>query len=228
MSARNSRQPDVESPGRRRGHGTMRHLLRWGRRTCLRLMDIRAGILLAVRPTDLADGGNGQAPFSVAPVSTVPDDYPLDPDSVSRRRRQGHALFGVLDGERLLAHGWVSPEGLTVPVLLHMRFTVPTNAIYIWDCETLSSERNRGHFRTLLRGILTHHDKCGMAYAAVDSGNRASRAALARIGFQQRFSYVGVRLFGRPAIGLALRGKRVLNGQRAFDEITDRAGGTPA
>lgn len=140
---------------------------------------------------------------------------------VKHRRSEGHVIYGIIEGDALVVHGWVSTGGRVVGVLHEMVFRVPQGSIYIWDCFTQPNRRGRGLFQRLLRGIVEHHPRIHTAYVAVDANNAASIRALTKVGFQPLFRYYGLKLLERPVLALARKGRNLVPAQRCFDRIAE-------
>jgi GNAT superfamily N-acetyltransferase len=159
----------------------------------------------------------------IEPLPELPAVSHFDTGRLNERVRQGHVLYGMVEHESLVASGWVSSAGSRIPILHDMTFQVPARSIYIWDCYTLPSERGRGHFQTLLHGILQHCQAVDTAFVAVDARNAPSIRALQKVGFQPLFRYYGLKLFHRPILGLARTPEGFRSAQKAFDQIASSA-----
>ena len=152
-------------------------------------------------------------------LKTVRNEDLLEKSTVLQRMEQGHVLYGLEDEGIIVTYGWVSGGGCKVGILHDISLIVPQEAIYIWDCLTVPSQRNRGRFQALLQGIIERHDRIHTAYIAVDTRNDASIRALFKTGFQPLFRYYGVRLLQKPALGISIKQWRVARAQRTFDSL---------
>lgn len=135
------------------------------------------------------------------------------------RREQGARCYGLYYQGNLMSSGWVSGPGSVITVLHEMTLAVPQDAVYIWDCRTVPEARGCGHFQRLLRQISRAQAPDTRVLVAVDWRNRASRAALEKAGFRALFSYWELRLVGRSAAGVAVKSWRLMNAQKAFDNV---------
>jgi len=208
--------------------GTLRRLAGTARRAWGWIFEVKGGLMLAVAARQAPAVEQAMPVPGFTEITTHGDDAVLSAAPVARRRDQGHVLYAIVEEGNVRAYGWVSGAGLEVQVLHAMTFTVPPRCLYIWDCLTVPGERNRGRYKALLRGMLATLPQTGTAYVAVDLGNAPSRRALERVGFRPLFRYYGMKLFGRPVLGLAYHSGRIEPAQRAFDKLEADIGGTAA
>lgn len=187
-----------------------------------RLLEVKAGVMLAQPVLPETSG----APDSASPVPELRhtvyyrSDLTCSEPEFVRRTSRGNRLYELSTGDKWLSYGWVAETGTHIGVLHNLQLTVPDRAFYIWDCATDPAARGRGHFRTLLKGIVcAHYPASTVALVAVDTGNIASRKALANAGFKPVFTYVSVRVLGFVPFSFAVRGGRITAAQPQFDEL---------
>lgn len=187
-----------------------------------RLLEVKAGVMLAQPVLPEASGTTNHG--LTEPVLRHAVDYRADlafsKSEFVRRTRQGNRLYELLSGEKWLSYGWVAEAGTRIGVLHNLQLTVPDRGFYIWDCATDPAVRGQGHFRTLLKGIVNaHYPDSTMALVAVDTGNTASRKALANAGFKPVFTYFSVRILGFVPFSFAFREGKITAAQPLFDEL---------
>ena len=193
-------------------------------RTCLtaveKIVEVRGGVMLAMSISTLEAPDKHAGLRSIDNIDQIEETWELQRDVVAERLRQGHALHGLVDHGDLCGHCWVSRAGSSNDVFFGRRFKVPESAVYIWDCATLPRYRNRGYYKTVLKGIQSLEPGITSAYVAVDQCNRISRRALESVGFRVCFRYWGIRFLRRHAVCIALWGRKLLTLQRALTRLT--------
>ena len=173
---------------------------------------------MSISTPEAADKHDGLR--SVDDIDQIEGTWELQRDVVAERLRQGHVLHGLVDHGDLCGYCWVSRAGSRNDVFFGRRFKVPEAAVYIWDCATLPRYRNRGYYKTVLKGIQSSEPGITSAYVAVDQFNHISRRALESVGFRVCFRYWGIRFLRRHAVCIALWGRHLLTLQRAFTRLT--------
>jgi len=184
------------------------------------IVEVRGGVMLAMSiPTrEVSDGHAGLR--SVDDIGQIKETWELQRDVVAERLRQGHILHGIVDHGDLCGYCWVSRAGSRNDVFFGRRFNVPEAAVYIWDCATLPRYRNRGYYKTVLKGIQSSEPGISSAYVAVDQYNPISRHALEKVGFRVCFRYWGIRFLRRHAVCIALWDRHLLTLQQALTRLT--------
>ncbi|SFM53968.1 Acetyltransferase (GNAT) family protein [Marinobacter zhejiangensis] len=203
----------------------MKTLRRWLgpiKRRLMRVVEAKSGIMLhqPVKP-----GATGvRASAMLALTTKYRQGLALSEGEFLRRTGQGNVLYELfVDGDPV-CYGWVGQGGSRVGILHNLKLTVPDRAFYIWDCATLPDHRGRGHFQTLLKGLLECQGaSSAAALAAVDTGNTASRKALEKAGFKPMFSYFSLRVGGRVLVSLAIRDGKLMRAQPEFDRVAGNA-----
>ncbi len=116
-----------------------------------------------------------------AAVSTIP--LPLG------RFSADHRCFGLVTAEgALLCWGWLSgsvASGIKVPWEAGLFLALPQGLAYIWDCHTTPEQRQKGHYRSLLKA-LRHAAKAqgaGRVLIYCNENNIASRRGILGAGF---------------------------------------------
>lgn len=205
----------------------MKTLRRWARvfkRRLNRLIEVKSGILLAQPANGSSQPGSGHEGGGevIRRTNRYRTDLPWSEQEFLRRTGNGNALYELFIQEQPVCYGWVAESGTRVGVLHDLRLVVPHCGFYIWDCATDSAFRGRGCFRTLLTGIIHGgYPDATLALVAVDTGNGASRQALAKAGFQREFSYLSARILNRSLFSLAWRNGKIVAAQREFDRLGD-------
>ena len=115
---------------------------------------------------------------SVDNIGQIDETWELQRDVVAERLRQGHVLHGLVDHGDLCGYCWVSRAGSSNDVFFGRRFNVPEAAVYIWDCATLPRYRNRGYYKTVLKGGQSSVLGSTSAYVAVDQRHLAGQHEL--------------------------------------------------
>lgn len=148
------------------------------------------------------------------------DGSPISKAAFEKRIAEGNELFELFVDQHSASYGWVSRGGVRIGVLHDLQLTVPDRAFYIWDCATNPAFRGQGHFQGLLKAILSAHDNGTAALVAVDSKNKASRAALNKAGFQPLFTYFSLRVFGFVILSWVVEAGKFKKAQPRFDQLT--------
>jgi len=149
----------------------------------------------------------------------IKESWELHHETVARRLQQGHVMYYLEDQGELCSYCWVSQAGSRNDVFFGRLFNVPEAAIYIWDCATFPAYRNRGYYKTVLKGIQSSAPGITSAYVAVDQLQHVSRRALEWAGFRICFRYWGVRFLRRHAVCIALCGRRLLTLKQALASL---------
>ncbi|MEQ9546518.1 MAG: hypothetical protein RIK85_10985 [Marinobacter sp.] len=188
-----------------------------------RLLEVKAGVMLAqpVLPAETyvaPDSASGV--LELRHTVHYRSDLACSEPEFVRRTCLGNRLYELSSGETWLSYGWVAEAGTHIGVLHNLQLTVPDQAFYIWDCATAPASRGQGHFRSLLERVVgDHYPSSTMALVAVDTGNTASRKALANAGFKPVFTYVSVRVLGYVPFSFAIREGKITAAQPQFDEL---------
>jgi len=134
-------------------------------------------------------------------VSPIMDDRY---DVIKQRRRQGHEIFGYEKDGIIVAYFWVTKTGNLTPIVYNLKFKVPSNSIYIWDCRTHDKYRNKGIFAAGIRSISAMNLAENILIAA-NSDNHASNKAIKNVGFVEKYmSYYGIRFPIIPKIRIPI------------------------
>lgn len=187
-----------------------------------RLLEVKAGVMLAqpVLPETSVPPDHASAVPELCHTVHYRSELACSEPEFVRRTSRGNRLYELSAGEKWLSYGWVAEAGTHIGVLHNLHLTVPDRAFYIWDCATDPAARGHGHFRTLLKRIVSaHYPASTMALVAVDTGNTASRKALANAGFKPVFTYVSVRILGFVPLSFAVREGKITAAQPQFDEL---------
>lgn len=187
-----------------------------------RLLEIKSGIFLSQPIVDGAASENLRttAPSHIIEANGTESGLPVSNDEFQRRALQGNRLYLMSVDSQLVCWGWVAGPSTRIGVLHDLHLTVPDRALYIWDCATVPECRGRGHFQTLLDGILNaHRSTSTLAMVAVDTHNGASRRALVKAGFRPGFTYISARTFGQGLFSIAFRGRKMSKAQPWFDDL---------
>lgn len=185
-----------------------------------KIVEVRGGVMLAMSISTPEAPDKHAVLRSIDAMDQIEEAWELQRDVVAERLRQGHVLRGLVDHGDLCGHCWVSRAGSRNDVFFGRRFKVPEAAVYIWDCATLPRYRNRGYYKTVLKGIQNSESGITSAYVAVDQRNHISRRALESVGFRVCFRYWGIRFLRRHAVCIALWGRHLLTLQRALTRLT--------
>jgi len=186
------------------------------------MLEVKTGVMLSqpVLPGESDTINHALAPPTLRHAIEYRSDMAFSEVEFVRRTLQGNRLYELLSGGKWVSYGWVAEAGTRIGVLHNLQLTVPVRAFYIWDCATDPAVRGQGHFRTLLKGIVdAHYPDSTLALVAVDSGNHASRKALANAGFKPVFTYHSVRVFGFVPFSFAVRAGKLIAAQPQFDEL---------
>ena len=170
-------------------------------RLLLRIIEVRGGIMWR-----MAVGH--KAPDPQLELLETRGDPALEAED-TERLGAGHKLVGFRDGGRVISYGWVAVCGCDVDVLFGIRFSIPNETVYLWDCFTVDDARNQGLFRRLLCDAPKRVADATYALVAVDVMNKPSRRAIGRAGFEPFFSYYGLRVFGKTVTSVALCDGRI-------------------
>jgi hypothetical protein len=169
------------------------------------LITLRNGTVFSRRSADI-DG----AKIVLHELTELDADPQISPimdnryDVIERRRGQGHEIFGYEENGIIVAYFWVTRAGNYVPIVFNSKFMVPPKSIYIWDCRTHETHRNKGIFAAGVRSLSTMQWAENILIAA-NSDNNASNKAIKNVGFRERFmSYYGISFPAIPKIGLPI------------------------
>lgn len=199
----------------------LKRLLRPGVQVLRRAIEIKAGILLA-RPVRDQPIGEHRKAESVPTVNKVREwkaGSPLSRGAFEKRIAEGNELYELSVDQQIVSYGWVARNGARIGVLHDLQLKVPDKAFYIWDCATIPEFQGQGHFQRLLNGIVAAHEFGSTALVAVDTRNKASRAALNRAGFEPVFTYFSVRGFGFDVLNGVVEARRLKKAQPRFDQL---------
>lgn len=184
------------------------------------IVEVRGGIMLAMSIPFQEVPDKQTRLLSVDDPSQIKGTWELQRDVVVRRLRQGHVLHCLEHDGELYSYCWVSRAGSNNDVFFGRLFNVPESAVYIWDCATYPRYRNRGYYKTLLKGIQSLEPDVTSAYVAVDQFNHISRRALEGAGFRVCFRYWGIRFLRQHAVCIAVWDRRLLTLKQAFARLT--------
>ena len=201
---------------------TLKRYLRPVRRISNRMLECKAGILLARSVEAAAKTGNHEAApdAMVDRITRHASGLPVSAEEYQLREEQGNKLYGMMVDERLRSYGWVASAGTRIGVLHDLHLTVPDQAIYIWDCATDPDFRGQGYFQKLLDAIVMMHCPTSKtALVAVDSRNEASKKALLKAGFRPVFTYLSVRSLGRVLVSVVIKNGKLRRAQAQFDAL---------
>lgn len=104
-------------------------------------------------------------------------------DRVAPRFRRGCRAFVVLEREAVVAYGWLStgPEWVGE---LGIEVRAGPNEAYVWNCFTLAKHRRRGHYRSLLEGMVAAARRDGLTRLWIGSIEDPAEKADADAGFK--------------------------------------------
>ena len=74
-------------------------------------------------------------------------------DRVGPRLARGCRAFAALEGGAVVSYGWVSRAREWVGEL-DIHIAPGPDEAYVWNCMTLPEHRRRGHYRSVLKGIV--------------------------------------------------------------------------
>lgn len=94
------------------------------------------------------------------------------------RARKGEC-YGYRENGQIVAYFWISEGPCRVPLWKGVTLDVPDEVIYIWDCRTLETHRNRGYFTRAIADA--RRLSCDRTYwIACEDGNTASVRAISK------------------------------------------------
>jgi len=130
-----------------------------------------------------------------------------DGNRVQARFARGCRCFAVVvDGEEVIAYGWLSTRSEWIGEL-SLEFTPDEGEAYIWNCFTLAPHRRLGMYRALLHGIVARAREEGLSRLWIGSIDDPAEKADADAGFAPVLhltvtAVAGIRLVrARPAPG---------------------------
>ena len=120
-------------------------------------------------------------------------------DVARQRLAQGHHLYTLVEGRRLLHYGWlIDRQDRGEDLALGQVFFPPPDSAALYDYFTHPQARGHGLYRQALCQVLHDaHEHAGarQAYIYVYADNHASRHVVERIGFHYAGSLVKERRF---------------------------------
>ncbi len=115
-------------------------------------------------------------------------------DRVLARLDRGCRAFAVRAASTVVSYGWVSTTQEWMGELA-ISLTPAEGEAYIWNCFTLQQHRRRGHYRTVLEGIVSTARAEGVRRLWIGSVDVPAEKADAEAGFVRVLRF-GVRRFG--------------------------------
>ena len=105
-----------------------------------------------------------------------------DGDRAAGRLARGCRCFAIAERGQVVAYGWVStgPEWVGE---LGVEMRPAANEAYVWNCFTLPEHRRRGHYRSLLTGIVAAARAEGLARLWIGSIEDPAEKTDAEVGF---------------------------------------------
>jgi GNAT superfamily N-acetyltransferase len=75
-------------------------------------------------------------------------------ERVASRLARGVRAFAVREGGAIVSYGWLSAAAEWIGEL-DLEITPAPGEGYVWNCFTLEPQRRRGHYRSMLEGIVS-------------------------------------------------------------------------
>ena len=116
-------------------------------------------------------------------------------DRVAARFERGSRAFVVMEAGKVVSYGWLSTTTEWIGEL-GVEISPETGEAYIWNCLTLPEHRRRGHYRTLLEGIVSQARRDGLARLWIGSTEDPAQKADADTGFVTVLNFAVRRFAG--------------------------------
>lgn len=109
------------------------------------------------------------------------------------RIKDGHACYGFLDQDKVIAYFWVTHSEGYAPLTFGVNFKLPSDFVYIWDCRTHTAYQRQGLYRNGLLHLLAMNNTQS-AIINCETNNTISIKGIESAGFSYDFG-LNVSLF---------------------------------